>query len=423
MTVWYRIALVVLMVALSPACARQEPTLEWPQWRGQGGLGVSAETRLPAAWDESGDALRWQTKLPGRGTSSPVVARGTVLLTFAEKQASGVDLKVAAFDLTAGKSLWQTAVVSRPVEQLHRLHSSAGTTPASDGHDIFVYFGSHLAALDFEGAIRWLEEIDPDYVEYSRYGAGASPILVDDKVIVFRDRERNRDGYPGFLAAYSKKSGEELWRTEWSTGCCSYATPIVRSSGESSELVVSHSGHLAVYDAATGEKRWETPQKVNQPVASPVGEGELICSTTGAHQVREANCWKVGPGAGEAGAPLWSSARMVPGTSSPVLYNGRLFSLHEKGFIVSLDPATGRVLWKNRIKSGNYIASLVAGDGKLYAMSREGVVTTVAATDEFELLGESKVPDSDLVASPAIADGCLLVRTRGHLFCYAEPEA
>ena len=104
--------------------------------------------------------------------------------------------------------------------------------------------------------------------------------------------------------------------------------------------------------------------------------------------------------------------------ASPVLYNGLLFAITDKGVLYCLNARTGRVLWRDRLAPGPYIASLTAGDGKIYAISGAGrgsVVAAVAA--EFKLLAENSLPQEGILASPAVADGCLLVRSKAHLMC------
>ena len=144
---------------------------EWSQWRGPGGLGISNRAGLPVVWDQDGTGIKWSAPIDGFGTSSPIVADGVVFLTSAKESEEGVALQVHAFDLASGESLWQTPVAHRQRERRHRVNSSAGPTPVTDGEMVFAYFGSHLVALDREGKTVWVREIDPDYLKESRYGA------------------------------------------------------------------------------------------------------------------------------------------------------------------------------------------------------------------------------------------------------------
>src|SRR6516165_6880598 len=78
---------------------------DWPQFRGPGGTGVSAETGLPVRWSATQN-IRWKVDLPGRGLSNPVIARGRLFLT----ACSGPEqqrLHVLCFEAATGKLLWQ----------------------------------------------------------------------------------------------------------------------------------------------------------------------------------------------------------------------------------------------------------------------------------------------------------------------------
>lgn len=414
---------VVVVLATAAACSKPEREAgPWPQWRGVEGRGVSDETDLPVSWTAE-DGIRWATELPGQGISSPIVGPGTVYLTADEGEGSERQLVLLALELDSGEIRWKTEIVRRLEEKLHRLNRAAAATPATDGERVYVYLGSHLAAVDLKGKALWLQEIDSDYLEHSRYGTGSSLILTDEHVIVFQDLELWEDG-TGWIAAFDKKNGERKWITEWSNSCCSYTTPVKLDFAGETEILVAHARKIISYRASTGERLWQRDQTVNQPVASPVADGDLLCAATGAHNVREMGCWRLKHKNDKRRVrALWKDNKMVPATASPILYNGLFFTVHEKGFTGCYDPETGYRLWRARLPQGVYYASPVAGDGKIYAIDMSGGVSVFSATNKFELLGRSQLPEGGVVASPAIADGCLIVRTSQHLYCVEGSEA
>lgn len=413
------LALVAVLLLAGGACSKQAADTDpgpWPQWRGPGGQGISTETGLPIAWSED-EGVRWASELPGQGISSPIVGRDAVYLTVDEAAGEMRQLNLLALDLASGEPRWKSELLERPEEKLHRMNRAAAATPVTDGENVFVYLGSHLGAVSLEGERLWLREIDSDYLEHSRYGTGSSLILTDDLVIVFQDLELWEDE-TGWIAAYKKSDGEQVWISEWDDTCCSYTTPILLDFAGETELLVSQARRISSFRADTGEVIWTQEQTVNQPVASPVQEGDLLCSATGAHGVREMGCWRLAFSDGKRSIErLWSSIKGAPATASPILYNGLFFVLHEKGILGCYDPTTGERLWQKRLVQGGYHASPVAGDDKIYAVSAQGSVSVVAAAPTYQLLGESELPEGNVVASPAIADGCLLVRTDKHLYC------
>ncbi len=407
----------LLAVLVLGGCERGEVSAgSWPQWRGPNGSGVSEEIGLPVSWSAD-EGIRWGVELPGTGISSPIVGNDVVYVTAGEGTVEQ-SLVVIALDLKTGATLWKTEVIKRPAETLHDMNRSASATPATDGKSIFVYFGSHLAAVSVKGKLLWVKEIYSDYLEYSRYGAGSSLVLTDDAVVVFRDREYPRD-WPGWLAAYSKVNGEEVWKREWTDSCCSYTTPLMINFANQSEILVAQAGRVMSFEPKTGESLWQRSlPNMWQPVASPVVEDDLLCVASGAHNVREMGCWRLKFKAEKRRIrDLWKGDRTVPGTASPILYNKLFYTVHEKGFTRCYDAETGNELWRARLTQGGYHASPVAGDGKIYAVSWAGTVSVFAAHHRYQLLSENPLPEGGVLASPAIADGCLLVRTSGHLYC------
>ncbi|MCH9651011.1 MAG: PQQ-binding-like beta-propeller repeat protein [Deltaproteobacteria bacterium] len=416
-------AILLLAASCSPEL---QPLPEWNQFRGPTGLGISAEVNLPETWNIDGTNVRWVTDLQGLGNSSPIVSQGRVFLTAAsdDPEAPKNALReVFAYDLETGVLQWKIPLESTPKEKVHFLSTLAPATPVADENHLWVYIGSHLAKLDHEGQVLWKKEVDPDYWRTTRYGVGSSPVLVAGLVVLFQDQESSRLKDRGWLAAFDQDTGEEKWRHEWTHTCCSYATPLVYDDGEILQILVPFSGEVASYVAETGERLWSHPYKIHQIVPSLALEGDLLCATGGGHSVNGTACLRLtGSGRDTTAETLWTTPRLPATMASPVLYNGRLYVLTQKGVLVQYDPETGAIQWQQRLSRGMCQSSLVAGDDKIYAVSRRGPVAVVAAQDELQLIAENML-DGGLNSTPAIADGCLLLRAKKRLFCVANPRS
>jgi outer membrane protein assembly factor BamB len=120
---------------------------------------------------------------------------------------------------------------------------------------------------------------------------------------------------------------------------------------------------------------------------------------------------------------LWKHRRSVPQLPTPVLYRGVLYMINDGGILSTLDPASGVVLKTGRLRDAvdSYYASPVAGDGKVYFVSRSGIASVLKAGGEQELLSVSDLAE-EVAATPALADGRLYLRTRGALYCFAVPD-
>ncbi|MDX1502292.1 MAG: PQQ-binding-like beta-propeller repeat protein [Thermoanaerobaculia bacterium] len=416
--------LAVAATALAAACSR--PPADpgpWPQWRGPTASGVVTGASLPVEWGPEKNVL-WRADLPGTGNSSPVVTAGRVFLTAARPTAAPerVERLALAFDLATGERLWETTVATDRQEAISPHNTRAAPTPATDGERLYVYFGGVLAALDLDGEVLWSAEVDPTYADESHYGVASSPIVVGDTVIVARDREVVQG--LGWLAGYDRASGREIWRRTWDHTCCSYATPFPLQRGDGTEVLFVHAGAIVSYDPASGETLWEHPLPFNQPVTGPVAEGDLLVVFSGADHVRHGAVLRLeGSGADTRVEVLWETGTTIPQAASPVLYEGRLYTVTDVGALVCYDVATGRVLYRQRLPRGGYRSSLLAGDGKIYLSNSLGVTSVLASAGRFTLLAANELGEPGS-ASPAWADPCLLLRTESSLFCVgSEPPA
>lgn len=399
----------------------------WPQWRGPGGMGVSPERGLPTVWSGDSANIRWKVQIAGRGNSSPIATDGRVILTTALSDTEDLELLhrvVMALDLETGEQLWQTPIFASVREKKHRSNSYAAPTAVTDGEHVWAYFGSHLTRLDLDGEVLWTREIDPSYRNVTIYGASSSPVLAGDSIIILQDREGGRrpdkPDDNGWIAAFDKNTGEELWRAEWDQGtCCTYSTPLVHDTPSGQRLFVAFSFYVAEFDIETGERLWHERYEMAQMVSSPVASGDLLGVSGGAHNRRGSTTLRLsGNGKATKRELVWRNPRSSPHTSSPLLMDGLMYTVTTKGVVTCWEFETGEVVWRKRLPCGHYAASLVGGDGKVYAVSSRGETSVVAARREYKVLAEcNEFGESGSNASPAIAGGCLLIRTKDHLYC------
>jgi outer membrane protein assembly factor BamB len=359
----------------------------------------------------------WKAEIPGRGNSSPIVSHGRIFLTTSLSEDDNKVRKSAlSLDLDSGELLWETAVGIVDKSKRHPKNTPAAPTPVTDGETVFVHFGDLLAALDRDGEMLWKIEIDPQYREFSHYGAASSPVLSEGGVVVFQDRE-TEDAKPGWIAAFNQDTGVEIWRQTWTDTCCSYVTPLVRRRGEREEVIVVMAGSVRALDALSGEEVWRRQFGLSQPVASAVtGESHLVVFS-GAHGHRRGAAFELSslvPDNDTYGA-LWQTTKMIPQTSSPVLVNGLVFTVTDQGVMNCINVLDGRRHWKERLPEGTYMSSLMAAGDKVFAVSSTGHTAVVRARKAFKLLSVKPLADGRN-ASPAVAGDSLLIRTKSALY-------
>jgi outer membrane protein assembly factor BamB len=384
---------------------------DWARFRGAGGAGVAADTDIPLEWTAA-DGLIWKTPIPGSGNSSPIVCRNRVFVQSAS--ADGTDRSLFCLDARDGKILWSQATPGAR-GRIHRLNSPASATPTTDGQRVYAAFwnGRDMAlhAFSFDGKRLWQRELGP-FV--SQHGPGTSPIVYAGKVFFANDQDGSSVVY-----ALDGETGRVMWEARRRAFRASYATPVVlEGNGVSPELIVASSAGVTSYKPETGEENWHwTWQFDGEPlrcVAAPQVCGDLIVVTAGdGDGRRSAAALRLG------GKTAWQSdKRIFPYVPSPVVSDGRLYYVNDKGFACSISTSTGETVWAERV-GGEYYASPILIKDKVYAISHDGVCNVFAAASPFRLLARSEIGER-VTATPAVADHKLFIRGESHLFCIGK---
>lgn len=385
---------------------------DWPEFRGPTGQGHSTERQVPLNWSESHNVL-WKTPVPGTGWSSPVVAAGRVWVTTAVQEREGGSLRALAYDAATGREVVNTEVFRIPsVEPLNRKNTRASPTPILDGDRVYVHFGADgTAALSTTGAIIWKARF-----EYrSQHGDGGSPIVYGDLLIFSCDGDDT-----AYVVALDKRTGKVRWKTDRRRPFAqAYSTPLVIRVGSRDELVSVGAYRAAAYDPRTGEEIW----RVSYPVRFPEGFSNVMRPVYGSGLVfvsggfNEPSFLAVRPdGVGDVTRShvAWTLTRGAPFTPSPILVGDELYIVNDAGIASCLDARTGQRYWQQRL-GGNYSASPVFADGRIYFTSEEGLSTVIAPGREYRQLATNRL-DGDALASLAVSDASIFIRTGTHLY-------
>lgn len=383
----------------------------WPQWRGPRSQGTSTETRLPVTWSGT-ENVRWKTALPGPGHSSPITWGNRIFLTAYKRE--GSKLLTLAIDKATGKIVWEREVAARQIEQMHPTNAPASPTPATDGKYVYVYFGSFgLVCYDFDGKKIWEKPLGPFPNEW---GSASSPVLHGNALILNCDTDAE-----DFLLALNKTTGDTLWRTSRSNVNRSWSVPVVWNASGTDEIVISGSGRVKAYDARDGKELWTVEGLTTWVTPTPViAHGMLYVASNGPGGNVIMAIRPGGRGNVTSTHVAWRYDRSAPYSSSPVIAGDYLYAVKNGGVMTCLNARTGEVAWQQRIPAGGeYYASLLAADGKVYALSEEGKATVVAAKPAYELLGTNNMGER-CMASPAISDGQIFIRSDNTLFCIGK---
>jgi len=407
-----------LIATVAPMCAASSANAEnWPRFRGTGGSGISAQQGIPTTWSPGDYA--WNIELPGVGHASPIVWGDKLFITSAVDE--GVVRSLYCLNANTGEKIW-TRVIGMSRSHKHRKSSWASSTPVADGEQVFVAFADAehytLAAYDFSGSLRWRRSLG---TFESQHGQGVSPILFESMVIL-----PNLQKGPSSVVAFNKQTGRTVWSSPHTFYRTSYSTPlIVRKKGEQPQLICA-SGALGVasLNPFTGRLNWLTGEfpVPRRTVASPVYADGLIIQTCGGGGVGNVLIAvdPSNPGRRNKQRIRYRREKILPYVPTLISYQGHLYLWNDNGVVSCVKTKTGENVWTKRIGK-NFSSSPICIDGKLYCISEDGEVVVVAASTDYQLLGKTALNDASH-ATPAVANGCLYLRTFHRLACLrAEP--
>ncbi|WP_395737024.1 PQQ-binding-like beta-propeller repeat protein [Prosthecobacter sp.] len=436
---------------------------DWPRFRGPNGSGIAPDDKpVPVEWSATKN-LKWQTALPGPGSSSPIVVGDRVFVTCwsgyaTEGQQSSGDISALArhlicIDRTNGKILWDRAVPAKQPEEryggMFAQNGYASHTPVSDGKSVFAFFGkSGVHAFDMEGKPLWQAEVG-DWDDRRGWGSASSPVLNGDVLIVPALVESQA------LYGFDKNTGKQLWKAPSEGFAGTWGTPIVVQVDDHADLAIAVPGEIWAFNPDTGKLRWYAQGLQSDSVCNSVvtdGKAIFAMGERGGGSIAV----KAG-GKGDVSATntLWTGSNGSR-ISTPILWEDRLYWI--SGSIATCrDAKTGTEIYTERIEStggaaaapqggnqgfggggnqgfgggrrgggggmgGGDYASPVAANGHLYHVGRRGEVLVIKLGPKFELISRNKIEGdtSDHSATPAISNGQLFLRSAKTLYCIGE---
>jgi outer membrane protein assembly factor BamB len=418
----------------------------WPSFRGPVAAGVAEQQRLPDTWNpKSGENIRWRTRIPGLGHSSPVVWGDRVFVTSAVSSRGSATFKpglygdgdasddrsphkwvLFALNKHSGQIEWErVAFDGPPVDTRHIKSTYASATPATDGRVVVASFGSQgVYAFNLDGRLRW--KVNLGHTKLGAYdipsfewGPASSPIIFEDLVILQVDTHLD-----SFVLALDLATGAVRWKTERDE-LPSWGTPTVAVTSSGPELITNASKFVRGYDPRTGKELWRLGGSSKITAPTPIFSDGLFVVASG--RAPERPIFVVRPGArGDItlsnGATanqsvVWSRTGRGSYMPTPLAYQGILYVLANNGVFDAYDLKTGAEIYRQRLPyvGSGYSASPVAADGKIYLSSEDGEMLVVSAGRAFVHLASNSMGEL-LMATPALSEGVMYVRAAESLF-------
>jgi outer membrane protein assembly factor BamB len=323
-----------------------------------------------------------------------------------------MSLHALCLDESSGKTLWDAEVFGgRQASHIHSKNSHASPTPLVADGRVYVHFGHQgTACLDVEGTVLWRNTT----LAYPPvHGSGGSPILVGDALVFSCDGASDP-----FVVALDRNTGKVLWKTRRTTTAkktFSFSTPLLITVNGQQQVISPGSGMVGAFDPKTGREIWRVRYGEGYSVIPrPVFGQGLIFIATGFDQPTVMAIRPGGHGDVTETHVAWTLKKSAPNTPSLMLVDEELYMVSDGGIASCVDAKTGRVHWQERI-GGNYSASPIYADGRIYFQNEEGAGVVVKASDEFQKLANNTLGERTL-ASYAVADDALFIRTDKHLY-------
>lgn len=403
----------------------QSNDIDWPGFRGPGGMGISSATGLPQNWSMD-ENVKWKKELPGAGSSSPIVFGDHIYLTCysgylvpGESQGSLDNLKrhLVCLERNDGTILWDRTVKAElPEEDQIRDHGYAANTPAADSDRVYTFFGkSGVFAYDHAGKQLWHADVGSNT---HGWGTSASPVLYRDLVFINASVESES------LVALDRKTGQEKWRVHgikeaWNTPV------IVKTESGGDELVVATHGKVFGFAPDSGEKLWSCDTDITwYMVPGAVASDGVVYVLGGRSGVAGLAVRAGGRGDVTATHRLWISNK-GSNVTSPVFHDGHLYWMHEKlGIAYCARAETGELVYQERVeRAGQIYSSTLLADGRLYYLNRSGRTFVLPASPTFELLATNELRDGGVFnASPVVTGKQLLLRSDKVLYCIVKAD-
>jgi outer membrane protein assembly factor BamB len=439
----------IVRTAGARAPARPDPNTpkgSWPSFRGPQASGIAEQQNLPDRWNgKTGENILWRTPIPGLAHSSPVIWGHRIFITSAVSSDPKATFRpglygdgdasqdrshhrwmIYALDKRTGKVLWtRIAHQGVPVDKRHIKSTYANSTPATDGRIVVAWFGSQgVHAYDVNGHFLW--KVDLGRLDFGAYdiptyewGSASSPIIWNGLVILQCDTQSD-----SFILALDAGTGKTVWKTERDE-IPSWGTPTVAITSAGPELVANASNYIRGYDPRTGKELWRVGRSSKITAPTPVFSDDMFVVVSGRAPERPIFAVRAGArgdltlpdGKANSEAIAWSRTGRGSYMPTPLIYNGILYVLANNGLLDAYNLRTGEEVYRQRLPvvGSGFSASPVASDGKLYLSNEDGEMLVIAAGQKFTLVATNSMGEL-LMATPALSDGVMYVRSAASLF-------
>jgi len=430
-----RLPLLLTLLLTLPAAALIQGA-NWPEWRGPGRTGTSAETNLPSSWSPSGENLAW--RVPYGGRSSPVVFGDHLYLQNSSGSGAEMQERLMCFNADSGKLLWEHKYnLFTSDAPPHRIAWASPAVDPTTGN-VYAFSGNGLLmALSPEGKLLWERSLAEEFGMWTTHGGRVSSPVIDGSqlivsglMFVWGQHSNGAHRYVSFDTA----TGTANWMTapEGRPTDTIYANPFIADvNGTRTFFTGGSDGAMHALKASTGESiwSWKVSQRGLNTAALVVGSDVIVSHSEENEGTSEMGMLAAVPAASKGKLTdkdaRWIVRGVQAGYASPVSDGERIYVVDNGGVLLAFGAKDGKELW--RLTLGTIAkASPVLADGKLYIGTENtgdagGKLFIIRPhADRGEILDQDWLgtPEKSelIIASPIVARGRIYVTSMDALY-------
>ena len=381
---------------------------DWPQWRGPNRDGKVTGFSAPATWPQQ-FTQKWKVSIGSGVDSSPALV-GNRLYVFARQ---GQEETTICLDAATGKELWKDKYACPAVAgPSASIHPGPRSSPAvSNGKVVTLGVTGIVSCLDAAtGKLLWRKDDFPG--AYPQFYTGMSPLIVDGMAIAFVGGPNN-----GAIVAYDVNNGEPKWK--WTGDGPAYGSPALMTVEGTRQIATLTDKMVVGIALADGKLLWQIPFAITgraYNAATPIIDGQTVILTGQGRGTRAVRIEK--QGAAFAVKELWANADLAVQFNTPVLKDGFLYGLSDRGYYFCINAKTGETAWTDTTRRGQFGAILDAG-AVLMGLTQDGTLTVFQpGSQAFTQIAAIKVADTQTYAHPIVAGNRFFVRDQDSMILW-----
>ena len=364
---------------------------DWPQWRGANRDAHASGFNAPSTWPAELNR-QWKTEV-GEADATPALV-GDRLYVFSRQETDEV---TQCLDAATGKQIWIDKYAVQAATGPAGRHPGPRSSPAvAEGKVVTLGVRGALTCLDAAtGKVVWRKT---DIAGWPKFFTSMSPIIVDGMCVAHLGGKDN-----GTVVAYDLNSGAAKW--QWTGDGPAYDSPVLMTMPGAKLIVLQTDKKIVALNAADGKQAWEAdfaPKGMAHNTATPIVDGQTLIYTGAGRGTVAVKLDKSGDTV--TATPLWSNPDLAPQFASPVLKNGLLYGLSQRGQFYCIDAQTGKTAWIESDGNHGGFGSIVDAGSVLMALTPQSqLIVFQPSAKEYSQVASLKVADTPTYAYPVVA--------------------